>query len=314
MEKSKPSYSSDPVWSDVIPIPQDDGGPDALAAIAYTEEYSEAMSYLRAVMADNEFSERALALTEHIIGINPSHYTVWLYRAKILLELKKDLRAEIAWLNGVALRHQKNYQIWHHRQVLMDHLDDPSGETDFIAQMFVEDAKNYHVWSYRQWLVRRFSLWASELPDVEDLLDEDIRNNSAWNHRYFIVFGQAVPVDDDIVDREISYAQSAIEMAPQNQSPWNYLRGVLRKTSRPLSTIQSFASSFADIAHPDAVRSSHALDVLADIYAEQGGREDEAVQALDLLAHRYDPIRANYWKYRKSLLGTTAEETAVAAG
>lgn len=71
------SYSTDPAWEDVVPMPQDEGGPNPLAAIAYTEEYSEAMAYFRAVMADNEFSERVLALTEHIIGLNPAHYTIW---------------------------------------------------------------------------------------------------------------------------------------------------------------------------------------------------------------------------------------------
>lgn len=33
-------YEADPVWDDVVPIPQDDGE-GALAAIAYTDEYSE---------------------------------------------------------------------------------------------------------------------------------------------------------------------------------------------------------------------------------------------------------------------------------
>ena len=71
------SYSSDPNWEDVTPFPQDDGGPNALAAISYTEGYAEAMAYLRAIMAANELSERALGLTEDIIGMNPAHYTVW---------------------------------------------------------------------------------------------------------------------------------------------------------------------------------------------------------------------------------------------
>jgi protein farnesyltransferase/geranylgeranyltransferase type-1 subunit alpha len=71
------TYSEDPEWSDVTPLPQDDGGPFPLAAIAYADEYSEAMSYLRAVMAKNEYSERVLGLTEHIINLNPAHYTVW---------------------------------------------------------------------------------------------------------------------------------------------------------------------------------------------------------------------------------------------
>ena len=70
-------YSGSEQWEDVIPIPQDDGGPNPLAAIAYTEEYSEAMSYLRAVMAQDEKSDRVLQLTDDIIQMNPAHYTVW---------------------------------------------------------------------------------------------------------------------------------------------------------------------------------------------------------------------------------------------
>ena len=70
-------YHDDPAWKDVEPIPQDDGGLHPLAAIAYTDEYSEAMGYLRAVMAKCEYSERVLQLTEHIISMNPAHYTVW---------------------------------------------------------------------------------------------------------------------------------------------------------------------------------------------------------------------------------------------
>jgi protein farnesyltransferase/geranylgeranyltransferase type-1 subunit alpha len=70
-------YHDDDAWADIEPLPQDDGGLHPLAAIAYTEEYSEAMGYLRAVMAKNEFSRRVLGLTEHIISLNPAHYTVW---------------------------------------------------------------------------------------------------------------------------------------------------------------------------------------------------------------------------------------------
>lgn len=73
------NYSDSDEWEDIVPIPQDDGGPDPLAAIAYTEEYSEAMSYLRAVMAQDEKSDRALTLTEDIIRMNPAHYTVWYF-------------------------------------------------------------------------------------------------------------------------------------------------------------------------------------------------------------------------------------------
>lgn len=73
-------YSSSPEWASITPIPLNDGsdsGATPLASIAYIPEYLEATSYLRAVMAANEMSERALQLTEDVISMNPAHYTVW---------------------------------------------------------------------------------------------------------------------------------------------------------------------------------------------------------------------------------------------
>ena len=192
-------------------------------------------------------------------------------------------------------------------------------------QMFEHDAKNYHVWSYRQWLVRHFGLWETELRDVEVLLGRDVRNNSAWNHRWFVVFGRedvvgegeskGKGVGEEVVEREIGVAKEAIRLAPQNQSPWSYLRGVLRRVGRGLGSERAFAEEFADLGRPDEVRSSHALDYLADMYAEEGGeaRREEAKKALDLLAEKYDPIRRNYWEYRKSLLGGGEANTSASA-
>lgn len=205
----------------------------------------------------------------------------------------------------------------HHRQVIMSHIPTiPPTETQFLALMFAQDAKNYHVWSYRQWLVRHFSLWDSELPYTESLLQSDVRNNSAWNHRWFIVFARHtdpqkhsiknhdadLEVSVEIIEREIEYTKAAISKAPQNQSPWNYLRGVLRKKNTGLVELKDFAEQYADLEKEDDVRSSHALDFLAEVYTEEEQKERSA-KALELLARRYDPIRKNYWDYRRSLLG-----------
>lgn len=202
----------------------------------------------------------------------------------------------------------------------------PPNETLFLAQMFDQDAKNYHVWSYRQWLVRHFSLWDSELPYINSLLDADVRNNSAWNHRWFVIFArhtdpnvhraidhhhpQAPTIRPEIIERELTYAKTAIARAPQNQSPWNYLRGVLKHQGTRFEELQAFAEGFADVDREDEVRSSHALDFLAEVYA---GRElrDRAGKALELLAKRYDPIRKNYWNYRRGLLGLREVEVEV---
>jgi protein farnesyltransferase/geranylgeranyltransferase type-1 subunit alpha len=114
-----------------------------------------------------------------------------------------------------------------------------------------------------------------------------------------------------MVDR---YAKTQIRLAPQNQSPWNYLQGLARQASGPAalspSSLKDFASEFALLDSPDHVRSSHALDMLADILAKEEGKSEEAVKALDLLATKYDPIRENYWNYRKTLLPGHTMKTA----
>jgi protein farnesyltransferase/geranylgeranyltransferase type-1 subunit alpha len=71
-----------------------------------------------------------------------------------------------------------------------------------------------------------------------------------------------------------------------------------------LAGLKEFVLEFADVQ--GEVRSSHALDLLADVLAEEDGGKKKAVEALDLLAKRYDPIRKNYWEYRKGLLGAEA--------
>lgn len=215
----------------------------------------------------------------------------------------------------------------------------PETELAFLARMLEQDAKNYHVWSYRHWLVRRFSLWDGELAYVDTLLQNDVRNNSAWNHRWFVVFCRATdpavhgiqhlnnnnpsPTDikiklaPTILEREIEYAKHAIRAAPQNMSPWNYLRAVLRNQGRGLAALKHFAEDFADVEREDQVRSSHALDFLADLYAAAADDDDDdkeqgrerAAAALQLLARRFDPIRRNYWNYRQSLLGAASVES-----
>ncbi len=69
---------------------------------------------------------------------------------------------------------------------------------------------------------------------------------------------------------------------------------------------------FADLDEPDKVFSSHALDLLADIYTQEENKKEEARKALDLLAAKYDPIRAHYWNYRKGLLDTAPAADQVA--
>ncbi|KAG6007229.1 hypothetical protein E4U21_006248 [Claviceps maximensis] len=323
------SLANDPEWDDVIPIPHSEPA-DALAKIAYPDDYAEGVSYLRAVMAVQECSPRCLRLTEHIISMNPAHYTVWLYRFKIVQTLQIPIPDEIGWLNEVAVSNPKNYQIWHHRQLLIDYyFPSIASEEEMVKKlarteiqllnvMLMEDAKNYHVWSYRQYLVKKLGMWnIAELAATQNLIEDDVRNNSAWAHRFFISFSDPAvstaglsatahdpKVPASLVDRELSYAKEKIVLAPQNQSSWNYLRGVLAKGGRSLSDVVEFSSQFVkDLGEEgEDVKSSHALDLLADAHG-QAGETGKAKLCLQRLQEKWDPIREGYWKHRAAELG-----------
>ncbi|KAK0542262.1 CAAX geranylgeranyltransferase alpha subunit [Tilletia horrida] len=109
-----------PIWADVKPIPQSDT--DApLCPILYSPEYSAAMDLLRALRSSQEHSARALTLTEHLVRLNPSNFTVWDYRAHVLINgthftdqsaRSQALRAELDLLDDMATGSMKNYQIW----------------------------------------------------------------------------------------------------------------------------------------------------------------------------------------------------------
>lgn len=59
----------------------------------------------------------------------------------------------------------------------------------------------------------------------------------------------------------------------------------------------------------EVVKSSHALDFLADCWAAKGELVS-ADRALRLLGDRYDRIRRNYWEWRRESLSSGEEVRA----
>lgn len=107
----------------------------------------DAMNYFRAILKLRESSPRALALTKHLITLNPSNYTLWQYRREILQN--EDLESEQNFISELAMDNLKNYQIWHHRKWCVVKTRQFVKELPKLDHLLDLDAKNYHLWGYR---------------------------------------------------------------------------------------------------------------------------------------------------------------------
>ncbi|KAG1703801.1 hypothetical protein DVH05_006812 [Phytophthora capsici] len=293
-------YSEDPAWADVVKVPQDDG-PDPIVSIAYSSEFTDVMDCFRGVLKLNEYSERTLALTLDVIDANPANYTVWYFRRRVLEALGSDLREELQFTADMAMQNPKNYQIWHHRREICNMLKDGSEEKEFCATAIDGDSKNYHAWAHRQWAVKSFGLWDGEIEFVDKMLLEDVRNNSAWNHRWFVLSNTSGLSAIEDRQREVEYALEKIDVAVHNESPWNYLRGLVRGYEGSFAVLVKEKAQAVLEATPDCI---FAAALLVDFYAKEGTDEavEKANKLVETLMNDTDKVRSAYWQFRLSTL------------
>lgn len=146
-------------------------------------------------------------------------------------------------------------------------------------------------------------LYDKEMDFIDNLLMNDVRNNSAWNQRYFIV-NNHLGWSDMNVQKEICYTLEKIKFIKNNESAWNYLRGVLLHDKRGLSG-NAVVASFCEELYKNKCRSTYLLAFLVDICDEALKKgennslhnSNRAMELCAALANKYDKIRSKYWNY-----------------
>lgn len=299
-------YCVQPEWADVEPISI--RTQTSIMEIKYTARYEDAFSYFRAMLVKDELSERSFALTADCIELQPSNFSVWYFRRRILRKLIHHLKNELFYVEKVIENEPKNYQVWHHRKTIVEWLRDASHDKHLTASVLSIDNKNYHAWQHRQWVIKEFGLWDGELEFTDAQLAMDLRNNSAWNHRFYIVNQTRRHEDTQWVEEELKHVYKRIEQLPTNESSWSYLRGLLNTTFNCLS-LHGRSRQFCERLQRDKdCRSPHLLAFKLDLIHEElvkspaSNSRDRMMlktQANELCCtlSEIDKIRSRYWNY-----------------
>lgn len=275
------------------------------------------MNFFRALVAREEFSERALSLTSHALRLNPHNYNLWSFRKKILRNIKYDPQREFCWSEEIIRENPKNFYAWEHRRAVANmnlSFCDAETELNLTEDVLELDIvpKNYHAWQHRQWTIQthkfsNFGLLSNEMKFTSKLLEKDVRNNSAWNQRFFILKLRG-KTDFVLVKQEFFNVIDKIKAVMNNESAWNYLRGIIDVFGnvKKLPQYQNF-KDFIDKEFYEENNHNRQLigflidakiEMILDFYESSEIVQTQKVFALcNLMADKYDIMKKSYWKF-----------------
>lgn len=158
------------------------------------------------------------------------------------------------------------------------------------------------------------SLFDDELIYVDKLISDDVRNNSAWNQRFFVL--KHTGFTTDVLQREIHYVMNRIRFVKNNESTWNFLRGLLLEGDGTLDQFPEVVE-FCEELYQNGVTSPYLIAFLIDLYEEKYLRYlnhnneqiditsnineqnlfDKVLQLCEIMELQHDTIRQKYWHY-----------------
>lgn len=279
--------------------------------IQYSKEKLQLMNIFRFILNSNEISQRVFDLTTEIIKISPSNYEVWVIRRKCFSEIEEiNIYNEIECLNEIIIHYPKVYQIWHHRRLIIDALNDCSQEKKMMQKILNTDSKNFHCWSHRIWMIRRFDNYEGEFEFINNMIGNDVKNNSAWNFRFFLVeYVNGNKINNSIIKNQIIYALNKIKGCPMNESPFNYIMGFMNKYKRKYIDFKEEMNEFELLYNSEKIKNRYncvfILKLLLEYYEEINNKIkfnniiEELIQ-IDFIRKKYYLWRQNNFNGKKT--------------
>lgn len=253
-------------------------------------------------------------MNTHFIRLNPFNYNVWIYRRKILKFIKNDPQKELCLSEEIIRNYPKNIQAWEHRRAIINSsLNFTDAETEFnLTQSILKDeTKNYFAWQHRQWALQTFRFSHSgpfgfEFDFTDNMISEDVRNNSAWNQRFYVLKQQG-RFDFLVVKKELCYVIEKIKQTLNNESTWNFLRGIIDvfPNSRKLPIYDEFLEYLNNEFYSNKNHCPQLVSFIIDVNCNTILESDRVEMVLNnkvqnlclLMAEQFDTIRSSYWKY-----------------
>ena len=285
-EENQNLYANKKEWEDVVPIPLPQQRGDAFQ-VSYTDEYIDLMGYFLAVLDKKEVSQRALDITNQVIGKYPAHYTAWWYKYYILENTGFDFNKELEDLSAIIKKAPKSYQAWHYRQWLFEHAKEDvsnANEVAFLNEVFQIDAKNFHAWSYAIWYAEKYQ----KFKEIYDLsvyqIEVDMRNNSAWNARRAMV--DFMKSD---LETEFKAGADSLNVITKNEAAVNFVFGLVEDDRKLIPKLKELGETL----YTRNPKNPQALHILLWIASDENDTEKIKNLCSELIA--VDPIRKPYY-------------------
>ncbi|CAN6923267.1 unnamed protein product [Brassica oleracea] len=185
------------------------------------------------------------------------------------------------------------------------------------AEEFRRNAARWRDLAAETWALQALGGWENELNYCHELLEADVFNNSAWNQRYYVITrSPSLGGLEAMRESEVSYTVKAILANPGNESSWRYLKALYKDDTESWISDPSVSSVCLKVLSRTDCFHGFALSTLLDLLCDGLRPTNEHRDSVKALANeepetnlanlvctilcRVDPIRANYWAWRKS--------------